>query len=222
MVNSAPVSTGNPQRVIVMSLLVNAAAPMAIFYGLRAAGVDQWLALMLGLVAPAATTVHSVITKRRIDMIAGLVMTVLLLSVALSFLTGSPRALLARDGVLTAVAGVWILVTLWRTPYYLNALRLFTGGALRDRINDAWRAEPAFRQVVRTCTVIWGSALLLDAGSTVVLAYTLPVDSVPLTGGLKLAALIVLAEVGSRVHFRRKAGPFLVEPAEGGAGRDDR
>lgn len=199
----------NPQRAIVVSLLVNAVAPMAVFYGLRAVGFDQWPALMLGLLAPAATTVHSVITKRRIDMLAALVMTVLLLSVALSFLTGSPRTLLARDGWITAVAGIWILGTLLRTPYYLYALRLFTGGALREQIEAAWLDTPAFRRVVRVCTTIWGGALLLDAASTVVLAYTMPIDSVPLIGGLKLVVLIVLAEVGSQLYFRRRGGPHL-------------
>ncbi|MEJ3652989.1 VC0807 family protein [Actinomycetes bacterium KLBMP 9759] len=210
MVNSAPPDAGaSPRRAIVVSLLVNAVAPMAIFYGLRAAGVDQWPALMLGLVAPAATTVHSVVTKRRIDMIAGLVITVLLVSVGLSFLTGSPRTLLARDGLVTAVAGAWILLTLRRTPYYLYALRLFTGGTVRDRIDVAWRDEPTFRRVVRGGTMIWGSALLLDAASTVVLAYTMPIDGIPLISALKLIALIVLAEVGSQVYFRRKGGPYL-------------
>jgi hypothetical protein len=203
------VTSADPRRALLTSLLVNAVVPIAVFYGLRAAGVDQWTALLLGLLAPAATALHSVVTTRRIDMLAGLVMTALLLSVALSFLTGSPRTLLARDGWVTAVAGTWILLTLPRTPYYLFALRTFTGGAVRERIDAAWERTPAFRRVVRTCTTIWGTALLLDAVGTVVLAYTLPIDSVPLIGALKLVALIVLAEVGSQIWFRRTGGPHL-------------
>jgi len=201
--------SASPQREIVMSLLVNAVAPIAVFYGLRAAGVDQWPALLLGLLAPGAKALHSVITKRRVDMLAGLVVTALLLSVALSFLTGSPRTLLARDGWVTAVVGSWILLTLWRTPYYLYALRTFTSGTLREQINIAWRDTPAFRRVVHGCTMIWGFALLLDAVSTVVLAYTMPIDSVPLIAGLKLVGLIVLAEVISQLYFRRRAVPHL-------------
>lgn len=206
-----------------MSLLINAVVPIAVFYGLRAAGVDQWPALMLGLVAPAATTVHSVLTKRRIDMLAGLVMTVLLLSVGLSFLTGSPRMLLARDGWITAVAGIWILLTLPRTPYYLYALRTFTGGALREQINAAWCDTPAFRRVVHAGTMIWGFALLLDAATTVILAYTLPIDSVPLIGAVKLVALVILAEVISQLYFRRKGVPHLrVEPTADNSHQDGR
>lgn len=208
-----PAPAGNQvssQREIVMSIVVNAVVPIAVFYGLRAVGVDQWLALMLGLVAPAASTAHSMVTKRRIDMLAGLVMTALLLSVALSFLTGSPRTLLARDGWVTAVVGIWILLTLARsTPYYLFALRTFTGGALREQIEAAWRDTPAFRGVVYVGTTIWGSALLIDAVSTVVLAYTMPIDSVPLIGAIKLVVLIVLAEVCSQVYFRWKGKPHL-------------
>jgi hypothetical protein len=178
---------------------------------------------MLGLVAPAAKAVHSVVTKRRIDMLAGLVITVLLLSVALSFLTGSPRTLLARDGWITAVAGIWILLTLLRTPYYLSALRLFTSNSLREQINAAWRDTPAFRRVVHVGTMIWGVALLLDAATTVVLAYTMPIDSVPLIGALKLVAVIILAEVSSQVYFRRKGAPHLqVETADDNPGREGR
>lgn len=201
--------TASPQREIVMSLVVNAVVPIAVFYGLRAAGVDQWLALMLGLVAPAAKSIHSVITKRRIDMLAGLVMAALLLSVALSLLTGSPRSLLARDGLITAVVGIWVLLTILRTPYYLAALRIFTGGTLREQINAAWSDTPAFRRVVHIATAIWGSALLLDAVGTVVLAYTLPIDVVPLVSALKLVALIIVAEVSSQVYFRLKGVPLL-------------
>lgn len=207
MVTSAPPS---PHREIAMSLLVNAVLPIAVFYGLRSVGVDHWTALLLGPVAPAAKATHSVATKRRIDVLAGLVMTALLLSVALSLLTGSPRTLLARDGAITAVVGIWILLTLPRTPYYLVALRAFTGSTLREQIDAAWRGTPAFRGVVRTCTTIWGCALLLDAASTVVLAYTMPIDSVPLIGAVKLVLLILLAEVAGQVHFRRRGGPHLV------------
>ncbi|ONK13552.1 hypothetical protein STBA_43220 [Streptomyces sp. MP131-18] len=227
--NAAAAGEPSPQRELVMSMLINAVAPIALFYGLRAAGVDQWTALMLGLVAPAVAVVHSVITKRRIDMLAGLIVTVLLLSVALSFLSGSPRTLLARDGWITAVAGIWILLTIPRIPYYLYALRTFTGATLRERINAAWRDTPAFRRVMHAGTVIWGSALLLDAVSTVILAYTMPVDSVPLIGALKLVTLIILAEVISQVIFRRKGVPLLpaepaepAEPADANSGQDGR
>lgn len=206
-------------REIVLSLLINAVAPIAVFYGLRAAGVGQWTALMLGLVAPAVKTVHSVITQRRIDILAGLVMSALVLSVALSFLTGSPRTLLARDGWITAAVGGTILITLLRsTPYYLYALRAFTRGELRDQINAGWQHNPAFRRVVQACTIIWGCALLLDAGSTVVIAYTLPIDSVPLISALKLIGLIILAEVCSQLNFRLNGVRHLNgEPEQGPA-----
>lgn len=231
MTPSAVAGTGSrvsAQREVAVSLVVNAVLPTAVFYGLRAAGIDQWLALMLGLVAPAVKAIHSVLTKRRIDMLAGLVVTALLLSVAVSFLTGSPRTLLARDAWITAVVGLWILLTLPRTPYYLYALRTFTGGAVREQINAAWRDTPAFRRVVHVGTTIWGSALLLDAVTTVVLAYTMPIDSVPLLGALKLVAVIVLAEVSSQVYFRRKGGPHLraedtgAEPAGADPAGEDR
>jgi hypothetical protein len=57
----------------------------------------------------------------------------------------------------------------------------------------------------------------------VVLAYTMPSDSVPLISALKLVAVIILAEVSSQVYFRRKGAPYLqVEPADDNPGREGR
>lgn len=205
-----PEGEAHAMRELGVSLLINAVAPIVVYYGLRAAGLEPWLALLLGLIPPAVKTTHTVLTTRRLDPLGALVLGALVLSVAMSFTTGSPRALLARDGLITGVIGLWMIFTITRpTPYYLFALLTFTRGRLRAEIEAAWHREPAFRRMVHRGTAMWGSALLVDALSTVVLAYTAPIDSVPLIGALKLIGLIVLAEVASQVHFRLTGMPHL-------------
>ena len=76
--------------------------PIAIYYVLRAAGASIWLALAAGAVLPAAEAVAGLIRHRTAGRMGLLMIAALALSAVLTLITGSPRALLARDGVLTA------------------------------------------------------------------------------------------------------------------------
>ncbi|MEV4108021.1 VC0807 family protein [Nonomuraea sp. NPDC049695] len=196
--------TADPRREVILNLGVNVVAPLAVFYGLRAAGVNQWLALTLAVLPPGIRAVLTVAVRRRIDALALFTLTILVLSVAASFLSGSARFLLAKDGWMTAVGGIWILATLPRTPFYFQAIRAFTGGATRDRAETAWRESPAFRHMLRVATAIWGVGLVLDAGVRFVLAYSLPIDKVPLISGLQYVVVFAALEVSSQVYLRRK------------------
>lgn len=205
----------NPRRDVVINLAVNVAAPLVLFYGLRAVGVDQWLALVLGVIPPGVRAVRTVVGQRKVDALALFTLTFLLLSVAVSFLTGSPRLLLARDGWMTGVAGAWILATLLRTPFIQQCVLSFMTGAARERAAANWQLSPTYRHVMRVATAIWGVGLVLDAGVRVVLAYALPVDRVPLVNGLQYAALYVTLEVGSRAYLRRRSVRARVEAESG-------
>lgn len=55
-----------------------------------------------------------------------------------------------------------------------------------------WRDSPEFRHVMRAVTVIWGVGFLLEAGIRVTLAFTLPVDIVPVVTAVQFIALIGL------------------------------
>ncbi|NUP67059.1 MAG: hypothetical protein HOW71_33340 [Nonomuraea sp.] len=193
----------HPRREAVINLIVNVAAPLAVFYGLRAAGAGQWPALALGVLPPGIRAVWTVATRRRIDALALFTLSFLALSVAVSFLTGSARFLLAKDGWMTAVGGLWILATLPRTPFYFQVIRAVTTGATRERAEIEWRRSPPFRHMLRVATAIWGIGLVLDAGVRVVLAYRLPVDRVPLISGLQYVAVFAALEVSSQIYLRR-------------------
>ncbi|HEY0496077.1 MAG TPA: VC0807 family protein [Kutzneria sp.] len=195
----------DPRRTVVVNLALNLVAPLALFYGLRAAGVDQWLALMLGAIPPTAHAVHGIVVRRKIDALALFTLSILGLSVATSFVTGSPRFLLAKDGWMTAIAGVWILATLWRTPFLQQFLLSFTSGETRERFVLSWRDSPTYRHVLRMATVMWGVGLLGDSVVRVVLAYGLPVDQVPLISTLQYLVVYAALEIGTRLYLRRKS-----------------
>jgi hypothetical protein len=195
----------NPRKAVVINLGVNLIAPLALFYGLRAAGMDQWLALMLGGVPPTVHAVYTAIARRRLDGLALFTLSILLGSVATSFVIGSPRFLLAKDGWMTAVAGLWILVTLRGTPFLQQFVQSLTTGDVHTRLTTCWRDSPAYRHAMRVATSMWGVGLVLDAGIRVVLAYSLPVDQVPLISTLQYFVVYLGLEIGSRLYLRRKS-----------------
>jgi intracellular septation protein A len=93
-------------------VLFDLAAPIALYYGLRAAGAGIVPSLAAGTVPPAGSAIVQAIRHRRIDALAVTVLTLLVLSAGVSVLAGSPRFLLAKDAVLTAVWGTWFLLSL--------------------------------------------------------------------------------------------------------------
>ncbi|HVV23456.1 MAG TPA: VC0807 family protein [Pseudonocardiaceae bacterium] len=191
------------RRALVINLVVNLVLPVALFYGLRWLGVGQWPALMLSAVPPAVRAVWTVVSRRRIDMLGVFTLSVLTLSVAVSFVSGSPRFLLAKDGWLTGVAGLWILATLCRTPFLFQVIRSLLSDEARGRAEGAWRDSPTYRHLLRVTTAMWGVVLVLDAGVRVLLAYTLPVDRVPLISGLQYIGVYAALEIATRVYARR-------------------
>ncbi|QUQ67255.1 VC0807 family protein [Kutzneria sp. CA-103260] len=195
----------DPRKAVVINLGVNLIAPLALFYGLRAAGMDQWLALMLGGVPPTVHALYTAIARRRLDGLALFTLTILIGSMATSFVLGSPRFLLAKDGWMTAVAGAWILITLCRTPFLHQFVQSLTTGDVHTRLAACWRDSPSYRHAMRVATAMWGVGLVLDAGVRVVLAYSLPVDQVPLISTLQYVAVYAVLEIGSRLYLRRKS-----------------
>ena len=195
----------DPRRAVVVNLLVNLVAPLGIFYGLNAFGVDQWLALMLGAIPPTVHAVYTVIVRRRLDALALFTMTILLGSVATSFVVGSPRLLLAKDGWMTAVAGLWILITLRGKPFLHQFVQSVATGDMRARLEINWRDSPTFRHVMRMATAMWGVGLVLDAGVRIVLAYSLPVAQVPLINTVQYFVMYAGLEIATRLYLRRKS-----------------
>jgi hypothetical protein len=130
---------------------------------------------------------------RRIEGLAIAVISLLLLGSALSLITGSPRFLLAKDAALTTVWGAWFFLSLRaRRPLTFRFTRpLLEGRKALDSVTRTWRTpaagtwdrlwerNPDFRRMWHVTTVIWGTALILDAAVRVTMAYTLPLDVVP-------------------------------------------
>ena len=194
----------DPHTKVAM-LLLDVAVPLVMFYGLRSAGVNQWLALMVSGLTPIGTLTYRLITERRLEIPTLFTLSILLCGTAVGLLTGDPRLLLARESYLTGLLGLWMIGTLFASrPFIL----ISTLPLLPERTAEAWEAswqdDPSFRRVMRFMTFGWGSAFLLDAVARVVMAYTLPLDVVPLLGVLLLVVLLVTVVGAGKFYGRRQ------------------
>ncbi len=203
---------GRPRRPAI-SLVADNAVPLGLYYGLRAAGLGIYLTLIIAAAVPAALAADRLARWRRIDGLAVYVLTTMLLSTVVSLIAGSPRFLLAREGWLTAVTGLWFIGSVWvERPLTFHYGRAF----LEQRTarlgvawtwDEIWERSPRFRRIWRTGSVLWGVGLLADAAVRVLMAYTLPIDSVPALGTALYVVTSVVLSLLTGAYYHR-AGLF--------------
>ncbi|TDD12971.1 hypothetical protein E1294_42860 [Nonomuraea diastatica] len=179
------------------------AGPLAIFYGLRAAGVSQWIALLAGAVLPLARAVHGIVTERRVSGITVFVLATMALTVAMTFVTGSPRALLVRNAWGSAAMALWILLSLLRPRPLLYQARTFMGRDDQASWDASWDRFPEFRHALRVLTAVWGAAFAVDTALRVVMALTLPIDVVPVLDNVLLAVTLLVLIAVQRLYGSR-------------------
>lgn len=176
------------RRAMLLIALWDVAAPTALYYGLRSAGASVFTALLASSLLPALSTAAQWIRQRHLDSLGLFGAAMMLMSVAASLVAGSPRFLLARDGWVTALGGLWFAGTARarRPLVYVSSQPLLEGRFRSDGTpwEVLWEHEPRFRRIWRVSTIVWGLAMLGDAAARIAMAYTLPVDSVPALTGL--------------------------------------
>jgi hypothetical protein len=165
MTGEKPAPDAGLRRVVranVITAVFEVIVPMVLFYGLRAAGVSQWWALMAGVLVAAPYVGWTVARNRRVDLIALFTLSVLVLSVVLGLLV-------------TVVVGKPAQLTLGRT---VAEVKRGAEGAAAWAAR--WDTDARFRRGLRIDTAVWGAVLLANAVAHVVLVYTLPIDLISL------------------------------------------
>ena len=191
----------------VLRFVVDFAAPTAMFYLLRALGVGLYATLVVSAVLPASFAVLRWFRSRERDGLAIYMLSMLVLSALVSLISGSPRFLLAREGWLTGVTGVWFIASMWAArPLAFHYTRPMLEG--RRRLADIpgdwdelWDRLPRFRRIWKVGSALWGVALLADSVVRVVMAYTLPVNAVPALGTALYVGTSVVLIVITNVYY---------------------
>ncbi|MGI8801329.1 MAG: VC0807 family protein [Solirubrobacteraceae bacterium] len=209
--------TPPPQRGSATALAVDLLAPIGIYYGLRFSGIGLYPAVLAAAVAPGVGAVIGVMRRGRIEPLAALSLTALAVGLVLSLAGGGPRLLLAKEGWVTAITGVWFLAsTRGSRPLALLLTRPFLPHGRWGFTEDwdaLWEREPLFRRIWRTSSVIWGVGTIADSVVRVVISYTLPIDAVPAAGTALYLATSALLIIATNVYYAHAGLWAMLRPS---------
>src|SRR5215470_2022746 len=91
-------------------LVIDVGLPLGTYYLLRDAfGVSLWLSLALSSIGPAVRSVAGLVAERQLNLLAALMLAVNLAGIGVSFVTGDPRAMIAKDSAVSSVIAFAIL-----------------------------------------------------------------------------------------------------------------
>jgi hypothetical protein len=196
--------SGRSPHSAVAGAVVEVVLPLAVYYGLRADGVGIYLALLGGALATAAGAALTLAATRRVTGMTGYVLTMMLLSTGVALLVGSPRFLLAREGWITGVTGLWFIASLagHRPLAYLFSRPLLEGRfRWPPSWDELWDRSPRFRRMWRISSLLWGIGTLADSAVRVSMAYTLPIDLVPALGTALYAGTSAVIIVVTNIYY---------------------
>ncbi|QUW80421.1 hypothetical protein SMIR_15840 [Streptomyces mirabilis] len=181
-----------------LPLILDVAVPVGSYYLLKNGfGMSTMAALGWSSVVPAVRTVWSAVKERKANALAGLILFVNVVGLALSLVAGDPRLMLAKDSGVSSAIGIGILVSVkLGRPMMTAGMKpfLIKGDAAKNAAWDRLTAgSPRFRKAERTFSLVWGVALLGECVARVVGAYTLPVDTMVWLGTVVMIGAIALA-----------------------------
>ncbi|MFE3887254.1 VC0807 family protein [Streptomyces lydicus] len=201
----------NPLVQSLLPLVLDVGIPLASYYLLRNGfGIGEIAALGWSSVVPALRTVWGLVRGAGVNGLALLILVVNVVGLALSAMSGDPRLMLAKDGGVSSVIGIGMIVSVFMgKPLMTAGLKPFVtkGSAAKGAAWDRLLAGSArFRRAERRFSLIWGITLLTECVARVIGAYTVPVHTMVWLGTVLTVVAILLAMV--------VAGGSCAEPME--------
>jgi hypothetical protein len=219
MTTRAP--TPSAWRSTLLSLVVDVAPSLLIFYVLRAFGISDVLAYLAGSVVPLARLIADRLRGRPFNAISGLILIFLVVSVVLALVTHDVRAVIARGGLIYLALAVAAAVSVpTRSPLMLLLARYFT---IRNQPEAAPRFNAVFRHLrglraMRMLTALWALAFGVSALACVAFAYTLPVTVSAAATSLIEPIIALIVTVGTVRYLRRSLAPLFLAAATPSSG----
>ena len=185
-------------RPLFQTILLDVAPPLVAYYGLRALGVSEYVALLSATVLSGARVVYGVVKSRRLDPFAVYLLLTFGLSLAVGLATTDPKLILIGNTLVNGIGGLLFLGScVVGTP-----LTQVVG----ERFRPADQAEPTpvearrIRRIHVRLSAMWGVGLLVEVAIRLVVIAHLSVDAangvnsaitLPVIGLLVLATVVV-------------------------------
>jgi intracellular septation protein A len=185
-------------RPLLITLLLDIAPPLVAYYGLRAAGTSEYVALLSATVLSGLRVCYGALKSRRLDPFAGYLLLTFGLSVAVGLATTDPKLVLVGNTMVNGLGGLIFLGScVIGTP-----LTQVVGD--RFRVPDSEESDPVEarrrRRIHVQLSAMWGIGLLLEVAVRLVVIANVSVDAangvnsaitLPILGLLVLATIIV-------------------------------
>ena len=191
--------------MLIPSLLIDVAAPIAILKGLEAMGAQPVWALAAGCVPPAANNLRTWIAHRRLDPAGILIMISMASGVGGSVLSGSLGSKILTDCLVGSAWGFGFLGSLlFARPALFYLIRALVAGEDTVRIeawNGLWRYT-SFRLAMRWLTAAWGLSYFVGIAIELLLARLVSLDTVVTIGPVLSFGTTMLLIVFTRYRMR--------------------
>src|SRR5882757_9922693 len=96
-------------RPLLITLLLDIAPPLVAYYGLRAVGTSEYVALLSATVLSGLRVVHGVVKSRRLDPFAIYLLLTFGLSLAVGLATSDARLILVGNTFVNGLGGLFFL-----------------------------------------------------------------------------------------------------------------
>ncbi len=155
-------------------ILLDVAPPLIAYYGLRAAGVSEYVALLTATVLAGIKVSYDAIKARRLDPFAAYLMLNFGLSLAVGLATSDARMLMAGN---TLVGGIGALLFLGGCFVGRPLTQIVAERVQTVPPDDAGPRETAFRHRVHvSLSAMWGIGLLIRMLISPAIIFSLSID----------------------------------------------
>lgn len=198
---------------MVHTVLLDVAPPLVAYYGLRAAGQSEYVALITATVVSGVRVGYGVVRTRRLDPFAAYLLMTFGLSLAVGLATTNPTTILVGNTLVNGLGGLVFLGScVVGTP-----LTQVVGERFRDPADAVPTAVEAARarRVHVALSAMWGIGLLVDVVARLVVIAHLSVDAanavnsaitLPVIGVLVLATVVVGRRTAAPAAAHGRAG----------------
>jgi hypothetical protein len=194
----------NPAATALRPLIVDVGIPLGSYYLMRHFGVGVVPALALSSIVPAVDSIVSLVKNRVVNGLALLMVAVNVVGIAVTFWSGDPRLMLAKEAAVSSTIGIALLISAFAgRPLMTAGLKpvLVKADAAKEAAFDRLRIQsPRFRRLERLFSAAWGAILLIDCVVRIICVFSLPVSTM-----VWLATVITLGAIGVGMMA---SGPF--------------
>jgi hypothetical protein len=201
---TSPTKKARPNGPVLRGILLDVAPPLIAYYGLRALGASEYVALLSATVLAGVKVSYDAIRAGRLDPFAGYLMLNFGLSLAVGLATSNARMLMAGD---TLVGGIGALVFLGSCVIGKPLTQVVSERMHHDDDAPEPGEEAFVHRVHVQLSAMWGIGLLVGMLISLAIIFSLSIDvakGVNTVVSLSLVAVLMTATFWYGGRARRK------------------